>query len=90
MRNPKYWRKRTLEQEKERLHRVEREMVFSRISPENDESLDEESVRKIRQVYRELRLGPLPSIFTLKQKRRRLKRKIRRMEKETYRRRNSE
>ena len=81
MKNSKYWRKRTLEQEKERLAKLQRELVFSKISGTDDE-------RQLETSNRIRRLLKIPSLPSRRKVIRRLDRKIRRIETGIYRQRN--
>lgn len=80
MKNPKYWRKRTSKEVREKIEKLEREAVFEKIGDNFDE----------RQLMRDLnqlrKLAKLPSLPFLTHKKliRRLRRKLRRIENGTY------
>jgi len=82
--NSKFWRKRTIEQEEERINRLKRKLVFSRIGTENDFEEDVETANRVRRL---LKLEPIPSC---KKRIRRLSRKLRRIKNGTYRKKNRE
>lgn len=76
MRNPRFWRKRTIEEEKKRLEALKASLVYSKII-EADSYLEDRPVELTNRLLKKLKLPLEPSP---KKKVRRLARKIRRME----------